>query len=140
MKALIDFLGDWRVSRLIEDASGAQTRFEGLARLDGDAQAAVYEEKGQLQLATGTALQAERRYHWRESGEGVQIFFEDNRFFHALPKDGSQAEHFCDPDTYALTYDFEDWPNWRVDWRVEGPKKSYTARTTYRRLPKRPQA
>jgi len=32
-----------------------------------------------------------------------------------------------------VTYDFRKYPQWRAEWRVEGPKKDYRMVTTYRR-------
>jgi len=135
MTKLADFLGDWRVDREISNADGEETRFEGFARFEGSSSKANYTERGQLRLANGVALQAERRYLWEEIDGQVRIFFEDGRHFHDLPEIGEIAHHFCDPDTYDLTYDFAAWPEWQVTWRVQGPKKDYFAVTCYRKLP-----
>ena len=43
------------------------------------------------------------------------------------------ADHWCDPDTYKVRYDFREWPLWRAEWRVTGPRKDYVMRSVYTR-------
>ena len=123
-----DLLGRWTLSREIRQADGGRARFEGVAqwtlRDDG---AADYVETGALILPEGR-FTAERRYRWAPD---LRVFFDDGRFFHAVPPEGGDAGHWCDPDQYDLTYDFAEWPRWQVECRVAGPRKSYVMTSLY---------
>ena len=122
MRQLADFLGEWRLSREIAQADGSVARFEGVARwvsrADGGAD---YSETGALITPQGR-FAAERRYLW--DGD-LRVYFDDGRFFHAVPAGGGAAGHWCDPDQYDVTYDFSGWPEWTAVWRVRGPRKDY---------------
>ena len=43
----------------------------------------------------------------------------------------SGDRHWCDPDSYAVRYDFSRWPEWSARWRVEGPHKAYIMYSRY---------
>lgn len=125
---LAAFEGQWQVDRVIEDQRAGQTgRFTGTALFRPDAQGLVYEERGRLDLG-GTHFEAERRYLWRMGDGGIDVCFEDGRFFHRI---GPKAAHWCDPDDYHVLYDFGDWPRWQAVWRVTGPRKRYLTSSTY---------
>lgn len=128
MRSLTDFLGAWRIDRRLIHEDGAQGQFEGRALWTADAQGASYTETGQLWLAGQGPFTAQRRYRW---GADMTVFFEDGRPFHQVPALGGTVAHWCPPDQYDGQYDFSDWPNWRVDWRVTGPRKAYTSLTRY---------
>lgn len=131
-----DFLGDWALSRRIEDArAGAGGRFEGAAVFTEAGPGLLrYEERGGLRMGTGPVLTAERRYLWRFEGARVAVLFEDGRAFHGFdPAGRPEASHWCDPDAYAVRYDFADWPRWRAVWRVTGPRKDYVMDSAYAR-------
>lgn len=129
-RVLADFRGDWRVHREIAQARGPGARFEGIARW-GEADGGLsYVETGTMTLAGQPPMAAERRYFWTED---LSVLFDDGRFFHRVPAAGGTAQHWCDPDSYTLVYDFDAWPDFTVDWRVTGPRKDYRAHTAYRR-------
>ena len=67
----------------------------------------------------------------------VAVLFDDGRPFHgiALGRDQSRDVHDCPPDRYAVRHDFGQWPEWRVEWRVRGPRKDYAMWTACRRDP-----
>lgn len=129
-RVLADFAGTWRLDRKITHGDGTQARFQGTAIWSGDETGLEYMEKGHLQMGQGPQMQAERRYHW---GPDLDVHFDDGRFFHRVPALGGQTSHWCDPDTYDVTYDFTDWPCFTAIWQVHGPKKSYTLQSTYER-------
>ncbi|SIO24969.1 hypothetical protein SAMN05444722_1020 [Rhodovulum sp. ES.010] len=133
MPELADFIGLWRLSRIIEDArAGHLARFEGQARLSEGAGGLVYAETGALRLPGQPAFTATRRYLWRAGAAGIDIFFEDGRFFHAIrPGTAPKASHDCPPDRYAVAYDFAHWPLWSSRWRVTGPRKDYVMVSRY---------
>lgn len=133
MLALRDFEGDWRLDRRIADALGPDAVFTGAARFSADAAGLVLHEAGQLDLTGQGSFQAERRYLWRQDGAGIAVFFADGRAFHRFDPGGvATADHWCDPDTYTVRYDFSDWPVWQAEWRVTGPRKDYVMRSIYR--------
>lgn len=127
-RTLADFAGDWVLDRVIDPVQGPSGRFEGTARWTPDATGLLYEEQGTLQLEGHAAMAAHRRYHWHPD---LWITFEDGRRFHQVPALGGQSRHWCDPDTYLATYDFEDWPQFSVRWSVHGPQKDYQMTTVY---------
>ncbi|WP_233270357.1 DUF6314 family protein [Chachezhania sediminis] len=130
MRDLEDFAGHWRLSRRIVQADGPEARFEGEAVWTPDGAGLTCEERGLLQIGDQPALQGTRRYLWRP---GLQVFFDDGRFFHAVPVEGGRAEHHCAPDHYVVDYDFSGWPSFATVWTVEGPRKSYRMASTYTR-------
>ena len=134
MPRLEDFAGDWALLRVIDDARGGHAaRLEGRARFVPDAGGLAYEETGLLSLPGQPPMEATRRYLWRAASAGIEVFFEDGRFFHLIgPGARPEARHDCPPDRYVVAYDFSHWPDWSTRWRVEGPRKDYAMRSDYR--------
>lgn len=140
---LADFEGRWALTRRIDDAracaAGRESgRFEGEARFTAAAGGLAYVEEGTLTLGSSPPMAATRRYFWRAqgmTGRVIEVDFADGRFFHAFAMDQERpmAEHACDPDHYAVTYDFTGWPAWRAEWQVVGPRKDYRMISDYRR-------
>ena len=134
-RAITDFAGLWHIVRHIDDRITGQTgAFVGTARFNGDGLELHYFEEGQLTLGS-SQMAATRRYTWRANGQGIDVFFEDGRFFHRIEPNGQAptASHFCDPDQYDVGYAFDRWPEWSSEWRVKGPRKDYTMKSVYRR-------
>lgn len=131
---LADFAGAWTLSRVISQGDGTTARFDGQAVWswqDGAAEPTLdYVETGTLRLPGQRPMEAERRYLWRS---GPTVWFDDGRFFHAVPKAGGAAHHFCAPDDYRVSYDFSDWPDFSTRWIVSGPRKDYIMDTRFRR-------
>ncbi|GAA4216988.1 hypothetical protein GGQ68_003020 [Sagittula marina] len=124
---LTDFLGRWQIAREIAHSDGTQARFAGTAVWTLGESGADYVETGVLEMGTAR-FNAERRYRWTDA---LEVYFDDGRFFHAVPQSGGRASHWCDPDQYDVTYEFADWPRWRAVWRVRGPRKDYTMISCY---------
>lgn len=135
--SLADLRGRWQLERSIAHADGTIARFRGVARFvmsePVNTKRLTYTETGELELATGHRLQAERVYLWR-AGEGraLEVFFDDGRPFHTIDPNQTQAQHWCDPDQYDVAYDFENWPLWSSRWSVTGPRKSYSLVSQYK--------
>lgn len=126
------FIGIWGLRRVIAQADGGTARFTGTARFAPDAQGLIYVEEGQLCVPGQPAMTATRRYLWRAGAGGIDVFFDDGRFFHTItPGAAPRARHLCNPDTYDVAYDFSGWPQWWAEWRVKGPRKAYTMRSDY---------
>lgn len=126
-RRLAEFLGTWEVRREIVQDDGARGVFDGRARWRAEGQGAVYVETGQLTLGA-QSFAAERRYRWSAD---LTVSFEDGRLFHHVPPEGGEVSHWCPPDQYDGSYDFANWPRWRVVWRVTGPRKAYVSTTLY---------
>ncbi len=128
-----DFTGhSWVIERVIIDQIRAvEVDFVGECEIvEG-----IYSESGEIVLGDGSKLVSSRRYIWQDSGDAIDVSFEDKSFFHRidLSKRISKAVHFCAPDTYKVYYDFTSWPDWSVAWNVEGPRKSYKMSSSYRK-------
>ena len=81
--SLDDFMGhSWDIIRQILDHQQDQTaQFQGKCRItDG-----WYHEDGQLILQHSPPLASSRRYRWHPGlAGGIDVFFEDDRFFHNI--------------------------------------------------------
>jgi len=129
---LADFHGSWTIDREIQDhLTGTVSHFKGTGVFSPDQDQTIYLEKGKLMLAGVPPMTSERRYFWRESTLGIDVFFDDNRPFHSFQFDMGQAAHWCDPDQYDVRYEFGSWPLWTSEWKVKGPRKSYTMHSAY---------
>ncbi|MDF1708077.1 MAG: DUF6314 family protein [Paracoccaceae bacterium] len=136
MLALQDFEGLWLLERQISDALGPDAVFNGTARFTPDDAGLTLHEAGRLNLTGQGGFQAERRYLWRQEGTGIAVLFADGRDFHRfVPGETAEADHWCDPDTYKVRYDFGGWPVWQAEWRVTGPRKDYVMRSLYTPMP-----
>jgi Family of unknown function (DUF6314) len=131
------FAGDWQVERDIEDAhAGRHGRFTGRASFTPSPDGLRYREEGRLALDGAPAMAATRDYLWRDGGAGtIEVLFADGRPFHRFLPDEPDpaAEHACPPDTYRVRYDFRQWPRWRAEWRVTGPRKDLRLVSRFRR-------
>lgn len=135
MPQLQEFEGIWRLDRQITDARGPDAVFSGTAQFTQDGAGLILHEEGRLSLTGQGTFQAERRYLWRQDGAEIAVFFADGRDFHRFDptRGAAHADHWCDPDTYKVRYDFTRWPTWQVEWQVTGPRKDYLMRSTYGR-------
>ena len=121
------------MSRVIHDhRAGSTGRLEGTAVFTPDDPGLLYHETGTLTLPGQPPFHAERRYRWRQGDDGLVVEFDDGRFFHVIDPAAPDARHWCDPDTYDVTYEFGFWPDWQSVWTVSGPRKAYQMTTTYR--------
>jgi hypothetical protein len=127
-RSLAEFSGTWVLKREILQVGMPPAAFKGQAEWTLARKGLDYVERGFLKLADQPPMRAERQYHWDID---LNIYFDDGRFFHQVPKAGGDATHWCDPDRYDVTYDFGDWPNWSCTWKVSGPRKDYRLRSEY---------
>jgi hypothetical protein len=132
--ALSDFAGRWTVFRRIDDhLTNGQSRFEGAAIFTPSGPDLDYHETGTLFLPDGASLAAERRYRWTAEDGRIAVFFGDGRPFHRFGTRTAEAAHWCDPDTYRVSYVFTRWPDWTATWDVTGPRKDYRMVSHYSR-------
>ena len=129
---LADFEGGWSVTRDIRDRlAGTHLRFRGQARFEQGAGGLRYSEVGELFLPQGGPLRSQRSFIFREKAAGIDVHFDDGRYFHTVPQTGVTARHHCDPDIYDVLYDFVSWPDWTTLWTVRGPRKDYEMFTRF---------
>jgi len=130
------FRGDWRIERQIEDVRAGRTgRFDGTAAFRAAAEGLDYHETGTLRLGEAAPMTATRRYRWVDGGAStIEVRFADGRLFHRFYADEPMpaAVHDCPPDQYRVRYDFRNWPRWRAEWWVRGPRKDYGIASAYR--------
>ena len=131
---LAELEGAWTLSRRIEDRRNAQMgTMEGVSVWKPSALGLVQEETGEMVLGEGRPMQATRRYLWQAQDGGLDVYFDDGRFFHRVPDAGRAARHDCDPDVYVVRYDWT-WPlGFQTTWVVTGPRKDYTMVSEFRR-------
>ncbi|MCL3882581.1 DUF6314 family protein [Marivita sp. GX14005] len=132
LPSLRDFEGSWAVSRVILDRTAGPCRFDGTAQFSSTSFGLHYSEAGRLYLPDHAPIRAERQYLWQSCGNRIEVKFSNGAAFHTFDPADPRAAHFCDPDSYSVTYHFENWPIWRSTWIVRGPRKSYRMVTTYR--------
>ncbi|WP_427133709.1 DUF6314 family protein [Pseudarthrobacter sp. S9] len=138
-------LGSWSVERtLLDRTSGTRGTFTGVVRysaLDDDGGLSFHEE-GTVRLTsldgdpfTGPAS---RHYvlHSAESPDAMDVTFPDGRAFHRMSftQNASQDQHWCDPDTYRVTYTLRGPDEFSYAWDVRGPKKVQLLESVLRRL------
>ena len=137
-KTAAGFVGRWAVSRDIRHADGLTGTFAGTATIVAAGPGRfTYDEDGTLTLGASEPLRATRRYLWRAAGQGINISFADGAPFHRVDLSGPRTAtvHLCDPDRYAVAYDFTGWPVWTARWDVTGPRKAYEMTSTYTKAP-----
>ena len=131
------FAGRWAVGRVMTDLGGGPDgRFTGTALFESRGPSCLtYLEEGQLVLGEVPPMAASRRYIWTFSARRVAVSFGDGRPFHSfqLGVSGAGSDHLCGEDLYRVSYDFEAWPVWSVQWHVTGPRKNYAMLTHYAR-------
>lgn len=131
---LADFEGAWVLERRIVHEDALDAQFRGSARFRPEGGGLLYEEKGILKVAGQRPVSAQQRYFWREGQGGViEVLFDDGHAFHMIDPARPQDTHWCDPDSYEVSYEFGHWPDWIAVWNVRGPRKAYRMVSTYRR-------
>lgn len=129
---LTDFEGRWRIERHIANAKGPDAQLVGTAVYAPAEGGLVMQEEGAMRVEGQEPMKAARRYVWRAGDGGIDVFFDDGRFFHRIGSgDAPSAHHDCAPDVYRVAYEFGDWPRWQSVWRVTGPRKDYVMKTVF---------
>jgi len=99
-------------------------------------QSLLYHETGVIRLEnyTGTATQT-YRYAF-PSHTVAEVYFNDGHFFYTLDLTTSHCkiQHLCREDVYHGVFDAISETTYQQIWRVTGPRKDYTSRTTFSRL------
>lgn len=93
---LEDFEGRWRSARRIRHDDGTIARSEGAAVLTRDDKGLAYVETGRLRMYMNN-FHYSRRYLWRQSGNGIEVLFEDGRPFHRFAPRETATAIFASP-------------------------------------------
>lgn len=118
----------------MDQLTGQTGRFDGVATLSPQGDTDLhYSESGQIQMAQGPVMTAERRYRWAFGDGLVVVSFDDGRPFHSFAPgvSGDGTDHLCGADLYRVTYGFAQWPVWTAVWQGSGPRKDYTLDSRY---------
>lgn len=138
--------GRWSVQRTLADrAAGTRGTFAGVVTFSetDDDGALRFHEEGTVRwpAAEGETFTgpATRDYVLRPTGspDAMDMEFPDGRPFHRMSftPDASQDRHWCDPDTYRVTYMLAGPDEFSYAWDVTGPRKDLLLESVLRRLP-----
>ena len=131
------FAGSWAYLRLLDDRRlGQSGSILGHCVFQPDAAALIYRERGRLSFA-GCESDASRSYRYAfPAAFSAAVSFADGRPFHemALEAGESRFSHSCPPDLYEGRCRLVSPREWRLTWRVTGPRKDLCLRTAYRRF------
>jgi hypothetical protein len=136
--------GSWSVDRtLLDRSTGARGTFTGVVRFidqpDGGLQ---WREEGTVRWTSLSGAPfsgpASREYVlWpAETPAVLDVYFPDGRPFHRMGFAGQSNHdvHWCDPDTYRVTYTLGGPDECGYRWDVTGPAKDQLLESALRRL------
>lgn len=142
--------GSWSVDRtLLDRSTGTSGTFTGVVRFTGDDDGGLWwREEGTVRWAAlggaPFAGPASREYLLRpaDTPDVLDVYFPDGRPFHRMGFAGqtNQDEHWCDPDTYRVTYTFRGPDQCGYRWDVTGPAKDQLLESVLHRLKAKPEA
>ncbi|MDQ0617143.1 DUF6314 family protein [Arthrobacter globiformis] len=137
--------GRWAVERtMLDRAAGTRGTFTGVVIFspDGDGGLRFHEEGTVVwPAADGDTFSgpATRDYLLRpaDTPDAMDMLFPDGRPFHRMGfcPEASQDRHWCDPDTYRVTYLLHGEDEFSYVWDVTGPRKDLLLESVLRRLP-----
>jgi hypothetical protein len=148
-------LGSWSVDRtMLDRATGSGGTFTGVLRLSGvdgtagemdrhgDDGALRFHEEGTISWTSVNGkpftAPASRDYLLRpsDSPDVLDMYFPDGRPFHRMgfSEHSSHDRHWCDPDTYRVSYTMTGPDEFSYSWDVTGPAKDHLIETKLRRL------
>ena len=136
--------GSWSVERTLWDrSSDARGTFTGVVRFSpNDDGGLAFHEEGTMRWPTpaGDTFTgpASRDYilHPTAASHSMDMSFPDGRPFHRMSfrAESSHDEHWCDPDTYRVTYALRGPDEFSYSWDVHGPRKNQLLESLLRRL------
>lgn len=144
-------LGSWSVDRaLLDRATGTRGTFTGVVRftaVNGSADGPAddgglrFHEEGTVSWTSFSGEPftgpASRDYLLRPTGalNTLDMFFPDGRPFHRMGfgDQNRRDEHWCDPDTYRVSYTMIGPDEFRFRWDVTGPAKDQLLESVLRR-------
>ena len=131
--------GRWTVERQLQDrAKGTRGTFSGVVVFSPtDDGGLAFREEGTMRWPSFTGP-ASREYLLKPAGrpDALDVLFADGRPFHRMSfaPEANLDKHWCDPDTYRVTYSFEGPDRFSYTWDVRGPDKNLLLMSTLQRL------
>lgn len=128
--------GAWWLERHLDDLRvGQRGRLDGRAVLSPARDGLQYREDGRLMFGAHDGLAVQSYFYAFPEAGKAEVKFADGRLFHDLDlSDGTwSAKHLCGADLYVGSFNVVGPDEWRVMWRVEGPRKDLALDSTYRR-------
>lgn len=120
--------GRWIIRRdLLDRRDGTRGTFSGVVLfVPDDAGGLALREEGTMRWPTFTGP-ASREYVLKPAGQpdALDVFFPDGRPFHRMSftPAANQDNHWCDPDTYRVSYTMGGPDRFSYTWDVAGPHK-----------------
>ncbi|OAE00849.1 DUF6314 family protein [Arthrobacter sp. OY3WO11] len=120
--------GQWTVQRdLLDRAEGTRGTFSGVVHfVPTDDDGLAFREEGTMRWPSFTGP-ASREYLLRTTGspDTLDVFFPDGSPFHRMSfaPASNLDNHWCDPDSYRVTYVYESGDRFSYTWDVRGPRK-----------------
>ena len=137
--------GRWAVERtMLDRAAGTRGTFTGVVIFSPDGDGGLrFHEEGTVAwpAADGDTFTgpATRDYLLTpaDTPDAMDMLFPDGRPFHRMSfsPEASQDRHWCDPDTYRVTYVRHGDDEFSYSWDVTGPRKDLLLESVLRRLP-----
>jgi uncharacterized protein DUF6314 len=137
-------LGSWSVERTLWDRStDARGTFTGVVLFSpNDDGGLTFHEEGTMRWPTpaGDTFTgpASRDYilYPTDSPDAMDMTFPDGKPFHRMSfrDEASRDVHWCDPDTYRVTYDLRGPDGFSYSWDVQGPRKNQILASVLHRL------
>lgn len=130
----------WRVERdLLDRSDGTRGTFSGVVLFTPtDDDGLAFREEGTVRWPTFSGP-ASREYLLRTTGrpDALDFFFPDGRPFHRMSftPEANLDSHWCDPDTYRVTYTLEGPDHFSYSWDVTGPRKDLLLVSRLERMP-----
>ena len=136
--------GSWSVDRaLLDRSTGTRGTFTGVVRFsDHDDGGLYWREEGTVRWTSSSGAPftgpASREYLLRpaDAPDVMDVYFPDGRPFHRMGFAGqaNQDVHWCDPDTYRVTYTVLGPDEYGYRWDVTGPAKDQLLESVLRRV------
>ncbi|WP_442863765.1 DUF6314 family protein [Arthrobacter sp. FW306-05-C] len=132
--------GRWQVERdLLDRSDGTRGTFSGVVLFTPTDDGGLHlHEEGTMRWPAFTGP-ASREYVLRPGAraDALDVFFPDGRPFHRMSftPDASLDSHWCDPDTYRVTYTCQGPDAFSYSWDVTGPRKDLLLVSRLERIP-----
>ncbi len=136
---LENLVGNWNLERFYDNGA----KVLGTANFTKiKANEFEYSETGVMILADGKEMMCTRKYIYKPSLSGFEVYFFENpeKLFQKInltkEKNGSlsaKATHFCVKDVYASSYKFFSDRHFEITHVVCGPKKEYTSKGIFKK-------
>jgi hypothetical protein len=125
--------------QLLDRSAGTRGTFSGVVHFSpaDDGGGLAFREEGTVRWPSWTGP-ASREYLLKpaDRADALDVFFADGRPFHRMSftREANLDRHWCDPDTYRVTYALEGPDRFSYAWDVRGPDKDLLLTSRLERL------